>query len=229
MEDGLVALLVWQETNRWRAHHEKGSFLVSHFEKNWHKLQKPLLPLNKICFESDFLSKRRLLARLDNYKPEHNSFLFWDIERLKIVSWLFWNRFWCLPLPLLQHSVFIDDIIFFLCLLSEKDVSTTHSLHASTVFPKNWQPYPVLGVLVFLPRNFLDFWHFLPISWQLFLARFVSFARFFKIVERNPRKFLDFLARKPRLSKILARYPRKILDFLPRKFLDFWDFLPRSW
>ena len=85
---------------------------------------------------------------------------------------------------------------------------------------------PVLGVLVFLPRNFLDFWNFLPRSWQLFLVRF---ARFFKIVERNPRKFLHFLAGKPRLSKILAREPRKILDFLPRKFLDFWHFLPRSW
>ena len=64
---------------------------------------------------------------------------------------------------------------------------------------------PALGFLVFLPRNFLDF---LPRFWKLILARF---ARFFKIVERNPRKLLDFLARKP----------RKILFFLPRKFLDF--------
>ena len=32
-----------------------------------------------------------------------------------------------------------------------------------------------------------------------------DFARFFKIVERNPRIFLDFLATKSRISKILAR------------------------
>ena len=36
-----------------------------------------------------------------------------------------------------------------------------------------------------------------------------DFASFFKIVERNPKKFWDFWARKPRLSKILAREPRK--------------------
>ena len=35
------------------------------------------------------------------------------------------------------------------------------------------------------------------------------FCKIFEILERNPRKFLDFLARKPRLSKILAREPRK--------------------
>ena len=55
-----------------------------------------------------------------------------------------------------------------------------------------------------------------------------NFARFFKIVERNPRKFLDFLATKPKISKILAREPRKILDFLPRKFLDFLATKPKK-
>ena len=36
-----------------------------------------------------------------------------------------------------------------------------------------------------------------------------DFARFFKIMETNPRKILDFLARKARIFKILARKPRK--------------------
>ena len=36
-----------------------------------------------------------------------------------------------------------------------------------------------------------------------------DFARFFKIVERNPRKFLEFLATKARITKILARKPRR--------------------
>ena len=90
--------------------------------------------------------------------------------------------------------------------------------------PTNWYSDPVLGVSVFLPRNFLDFWHLGNYSWQ----NSQDFARFFKIVEVNPRKFLDFFARKPRISKILAGEPRKILDFLPIKILDFWDFLPRS-
>ena len=42
-------------------------------------------------------------------------------------------------------------------------------------------------------------------SWQ----GLQDFARFLKIVERNQRKLLDFLARKLRISKILAREPKK--------------------
>ena len=65
----------------------------------------------------------------------------------------------------------------------------------------------MLIVLVFFPRKFLGFLTFLlPRSWRLFLAGFV---RFFKIAERNPKKFLQFLARKPRISKNLARETTK--------------------
>ena len=42
-------------------------------------------------------------------------------------------------------------------------------------------------------------------SWQ----GLQDFSRCSKIVERNPRKFLDFLARKARITKILARETRK--------------------
>ena len=48
-------------------------------------------------------------------------------------------------------------------------------------------------------------------------------------MEQNPRKFLNFLARKLRISKILAKEPKKFLDFLARSFLDFWHFFPTTW
>ena len=85
---------------------------------------------------------------------------------------------------------------------------------------------PVLGILVFLPKN-LDFWHFLQRSWQLFAAMFARFCKIFQDCGKNPQKFLDFLARKPRISKILAREPKKILDILPKKILGFLRFLAK--
>ena len=63
---------------------------------------------------------------------------------------------------------------------------------------------PVLGVLVFLWRNFLDFWFFVPSSWQLILQTSQDIARLFKIVEKNARKVLGFFQDKqkdPRSSQ----------------------------
>ena len=39
---------------------------------------------------------------------------------------------------------------------------------------------PVLGVLVFLWIKFLDFWFLLPLSWQIFLAKFPWYCKFFE-------------------------------------------------
>ena len=39
---------------------------------------------------------------------------------------------------------------------------------------------PVLGVLVFLWINFLDFWFLLPRSWQMFSVKFARFCSFFQ-------------------------------------------------
>ena len=58
--------------------------------------------------------------------------------------------------------------------------------------------YPVLGVLVLFPRKFFDFWHFLSRSWQCSQ----EIVKVFKIVVRNLRKFLKFLATKARITKI---------------------------
>ena len=56
-----------------------------------------------------------------------------------------------------------------------------------------------------------------------------DFARFFKIVERNPGNFLDLLPREPKITKILAREPSQIFDFLSREPWIFEIYLPRSW
>ena len=56
-----------------------------------------------------------------------------------------------------------------------------------------------------------------------------DFARFFKIVERSPKNFLDLLPREPKITKILAREPSQIFDFLSREPWIFEIFLPRSW
>ena len=86
---------------------------------------------------------------------------------------------------------------------------------------------PVLGVLVFLPRNFLEFWHFLPRSWPLFLARLARFCKIFQDRGKKSKKIFGLLgkktkniqdlgnkwkkskmlARNSKLSKILARTP----------------------
>ena len=79
--------------------------------------------------------------------------------------------------------------------------------------------YPVLCVLVFLPRNFLDFWNFLPTSWQLFLARFARFRKIFQDRGKKSKKIFGFLGKKT----------KKNLGFLAKKILGFLDFLPRSW
>ena len=46
--------------------------------------------------------------------------------------------------------------------------------------------YPWLGVLVFLWRNFLEFWFLLPGSWQLFMAKMLQgFPRSWKVIQAN--------------------------------------------
>ena len=45
---------------------------------------------------------------------------------------------------------------------------------------------PWLGVLVFLWRNFLEFWFLLPRSWQLFMAKILQgFSRSWKVIQEN--------------------------------------------
>ena len=68
---------------------------------------------------------------------------------------------------------------------------------------------PVLAVLFFLPRNFLDFWHFLPRSWQFFLARFARICKIFQDRGKKFWKILGVLGNKARLTKILERETRK--------------------
>ena len=79
---------------------------------------------------------------------------------------------------------------------------------------KNWM-YKLFLVLTSVTTQCLVSWFSCPeISWIFEIScqdlgnysweSSQDFARFFKIVESNPRKFLDFLARKPRVSKILA-------------------------
>ena len=46
------------------------------------------------------------------------------------------------------------------------------------------------------------------------------FAKFFKIVERNPRKFLEFLATKAKITKILARETKKVLHQSNTRSID---------
>ena len=59
--------------------------------------------------------------------------------------------------------------------------------------------YPVLGFLRFLAKDIDNY----------FWKASQDFPRFFKIVERNPKKFLEILAPKPKISQILAREARK--------------------
>ena len=108
--------------------------------------------------------------------------------------------------------IFHNFLLFFL----RKTASAIQNVQKSWIFcdvevkcciDKN--KYPVLGVLVFLPRKFLDFWHFVPRSRQFFLVRFARFCKHFQDRGGKSKTILDFLARKPKTSKILAREPRK--------------------
>ena len=87
-------------------------------------------------------------------------------------------------------------------------------------FGKVRSKFSVMFPLTFVPSQCLASWFSCQeISWIFEIScqglgdyswqGSQDFARFFNIVENNPRKFLDFLARKPRISKILARNEKK--------------------
>ena len=68
---------------------------------------------------------------------------------------------------------------------------------------------PVLGVLVFLWRNFLDFWFFLPSSWQLILANFARYCTSFQDRGKKCKKSIRVLSRQAKRSKIFAKEARE--------------------
>ena len=80
--------------------------------------------------------------------------------------------------------------------------------------------YPVLGVLIFLPRNFLNFWHLLPRFCKFFQDRGKKSKKIFGLLGtktknihnlgKRTKKYLGFLAKKSWISC------QKILDFLPK-------------
>ena len=75
---------------------------------------------------------------------------------------------------------------------------------------ENFVDYPALGVLVFLPRNFLDFWHFLPRFWQLFLARFARFCKIFQDRGKESKKIFGLLGKKNKNNQHLGKRNKKL-------------------
>ena len=71
--------------------------------------------------------------------------------------------------------------------------------------------YPVFGVLVFLPRKILDFWHFPPRSWQLFLARFAKFCKIFQYRGKESRNIFGDLGNKTKSIQDLGKRNKRIL------------------
>ena len=71
----------------------------------------------------------------------------------------------------------------------------------------------MLGVLVLLPRKFLDFWHILPRSWHYSWQGSQDFANFFRIVERNPTKFIGHLGKKTKNIQDLGKRIKKTWIF----------------
>ena len=68
---------------------------------------------------------------------------------------------------------------------------------------------PVLGVLVFLWRKFLDFWLFLPSSWQLIFANFARYCTSFQDRGKKCKKSVGVLSRQAKRSKIFAKEARE--------------------
>ena len=77
---------------------------------------------------------------------------------------------------------------------------------------QNWNNHiPMLGVLVFLPKNFLDFWHFLPRSWQIFLASFARFCKIFQDRGKKSKKIFGLLGKKTKTIQDLGKRTMKTL------------------
>ena len=66
-----------------------------------------------------------------------------------------------------------------------------------------------LGVLVFLCRNFLDFWFLLPPSWRLFLAKFARYCKFLQDRAKKSKKIVGVLSRQAKITKIFAKEARE--------------------
>ena len=66
-----------------------------------------------------------------------------------------------------------------------------------------------LGVLVFLCRNFLDFWFLLPPSWGLFLAKFARYCKFFQDRAKNSKKTVAVFSRQAKINKSFAKETRE--------------------
>ena len=62
-----------------------------------------------------------------------------------------------------------------------------------------------LGVLVFLCRNFLDFWFLSPPSWQLFLVKFARYCKFLQDRAKKSKKNVGVHSRQARITKIFAK------------------------
>ena len=75
----------------------------------------------------------------------------------------------------------------------------------------DFRHYPVLDVLVFLPRIFLDFWHFLQRSWQLFLAKFARIFKSFQDRGKKSKKFFGLLGKKTKTIQNLGKRTIKSL------------------
>ena len=71
------------------------------------------------------------------------------------------------------------DIVWILC-QGRLKCFVGFSNFSPTVDAVHQRVHPVLGVLDFLRRRFLDFWDLLPRSWQLFLARFAKLCESFQ-------------------------------------------------
>ena len=69
----------------------------------------------------------------------------------------------------------------------------------------------MLGVLVFLPRKFLDFWHFLPRFWQLFLAKYTRFCKIFQDRGKESNNILGLPGNKTKNSQDLGKRNKKVV------------------
>ena len=85
-----------------------------------------------------------------------------------------------------------------------------------------WWNYcqPVLGVLVFLPKNFLDFWHFLPRSWQLIFARFARICKIFQDRGKKSIKIFGVLGKKTKTIQDLGKRTKKSFHQSNTKSID---------
>ena len=78
----------------------------------------------------------------------------------------------------------------------------------------------MLGVLVFLPRKFLDFWHSLPRSWQFFLAKFARIWKIFQDGGKKSKKILEVVGNKSKNNQDFGKRNKKSLSQSNTRFTD---------